>query len=114
MKRNKLICCILLCLIICMASAGCGATKSNVVGTWQGSYVFQDDEFDCTVTINPDGTFHEVLLKNGSPYKDFISLWYIDEGKLCLCDDNLPAVPEYTLSGDMLINGEYVRLKRIG
>lgn len=114
MKKVKTTICILLCIIICLILMSCGATKENVVGVRQGSYVYDGSDYRQTLTVNQDGSYEKVMIKNGSIHDVESGKWDIESDKLCLREIGESEWTEFTLSGDTLINGEYVRLRKEG
>ena len=108
---KKTIVCVLLCFIISMILIGCGATKENVVGGWKGSYEYEGNTFDITLTISSNNNYEKVRLKNGTLDIE-IGTWEIENGKLYLCENGKSSRSEYSLSSGTLKNGDSIRLKK--
>ena len=114
MKKVRIVSCVLLCLIISMIIVGCGATYENVVGTWRGSHVYEGNEFDKTLIVNSNGDYEYTVYKNGSFSESESGRWTIESGALILHPSGADYETKFTLSGNTLKNGDYVRLQKVG
>lgn len=114
MKKVKIAGCVLICLAFCAILVGCGATKENVVGIWNCSYVHEGNDFEQTLKINSDGSFEKTVKKNGSTTKTVSGKWTIENGELVIKESGEDATTTYKLNGDTLSNGDSIRMKKIG
>lgn len=55
--------------VLCLSLVACAPSKEKLVGTWSGSWTYNGNEFTRTFVLESDGTYTEVMYKNGEYYK---------------------------------------------
>lgn len=104
---KKLLAAILLgCMLLLLC--GCGAKSEDFfVGTWKGSYTFNDKEFTVTLVINADGSFSKDYYINGSYASTEVGVYTIDNGDLLLDADNDEAFTRYKVQNGKIVNNNH-------
>ncbi len=103
---------ILICLAVALLActlASCGISEKDVIGTWQGSYVYEGNSFDRTIVIDADGTYGEVCYKNGSYKSSESGEWEISGKEVQLFEngDRSGHTPYNYSDGKLENNGHY-------
>jgi hypothetical protein len=96
-------------LIITFACA-CGE-KNNLVGNWRGEYEYKGNHYVQYYTLNEDGTYVNITIKN-SKCNDYKEGHYEEETfKVNLHENGNVGVYEFEKRGNKLINGghDYVK-----
>ena len=89
----------------------------GIAGKYCGSYTYNGNEFYVEITINEDGTYKRVYLKNGEPYETTEGDWIMDNSgrtpKIRLYLDEAHSVANiYEYMGNYLQEGSKVFTKQ--
>ena len=109
MKKLKSIAIISLVVIICLSFAACGSklTKQKAVGVWHGTYEYNGNDFEVTFSLEANGDFERITLKNGDLYKTTTGYYEIKGNKLEMHTDGEDGVTPYKYNGKALVNNNH-------
>ncbi len=104
MKSIKSILAAILIAAICLSLAACGLSEEDVVGTWSGSWRFNDNTLQAVFTLNPDGTYSRLTFKNGLFFSSDSGNFTIDGDTVILQATGAAEQTPYTYEDGMLMN----------
>ena len=85
-----------------------GVSKDEVVGTYSGSYVHNGNEYSVGIVLGEDGTYAEVVIKNGELSSSETGDFEIKGNKVLLYDSESSTYhgicTKYKFKKDTLIN----------
>lgn len=99
---------LILILSLCFSLAAC-ATEENVVGTWEGEWSYMGVDRREILDIYEDGTYFEVIYRNGVYSSDEAGTWALDGRELELYHDGF--ITPFDIKGNSLIQDE-IKLKK--
>ena len=73
-----------LILIMLLSFASCGLSKETVIGVWTGSYEYNGNSFELTISVYESGSFSKESIKNSSETKTVKGNWKIEGNDLLL------------------------------
>lgn len=108
MKMMKIVLAAVLLLALCLTLCACGISKKEAVGTWAGSYVYNGNQFARSFVLSEDGTYVEVVLKNGDFSSTEEGTYEVKGGKVILHENGNTGISTvYKYKGGNLVNNDH-------
>ena len=102
---------LLLVAVLCLSMVGCGLSEEDAVGIWSGAYTYNGNDFVVVFELFDDGSYIEVIEKNGSIHKVDMGTYTIEKGLLgtdvVLDSDTEPGTTRYEYRGGALYNNDH-------
>lgn len=105
MKKFRFVVAIALVLSMCVCLCACGLEKSDVVGTWVGSYTYNGNQFQASFVLGADGKYTKITFKNGALSSTDSGTYEVKGKKVRLHSSNgVGGTTEYKYKGGALVN----------
>ena len=111
MKLCRRLLAFLMVCALCVSLCSCGASQDDVVGTWNSEYTYDGVLVNITITFTEDGSYREVVYRDGRYARTEGGTYEIDGRKVIATSDSTKASTTYKYRGDKLVNTghEYVK-----
>ena len=107
MRKLKSVLSLALILGLCLSLAACALSEDDVVGVWTCSYVYNGNDLDVAFALDEDGTYAEVINRNGVLSSTEVGTWEIDGRRVLLHPDGEPGTTPFNYKGGKLENNDH-------